>query len=134
MRLLLDTHILLWALSNDARLPVKARKMIENEENKIYYSIVSLWEAEIKHLLHPNVMSVSAEALSGYCLQSGYQELLIRGKHIFTLSGLKREEKAQPHKDPFDRMLICQALVENMLFITHDALISGYEVPNILLV
>ena len=54
MRILLDTHILLWTLSNDRRLPEKARKLIENEENEIYYSIISLWEVEIKRLIHPD--------------------------------------------------------------------------------
>ena len=65
MKILLDTHILLWAISNDARLLEKARKLIENE---IYYSIVSLWEVEIKRLAHPEVMPISAEQLAGMIL------------------------------------------------------------------
>lgn len=134
MKILLDTHILLWAISNDARLLEKARKLIENEENEIYYSIVSLWEVEIKRLAHPEVMPISAEQLAVYCEQSGFQRLLIREKHIFALEGLKREENAPPHKDPFDRMLICQAETENMMFITHDSLIIGYTAPCILAV
>lgn len=64
MRILLDTHILLWALSNDRRLPGKARNLIENEENEIYYSIISLWEVEIKRLAHPDAMPVSAKELA----------------------------------------------------------------------
>jgi len=134
MKILLDTHILLWALSNDARLPDKARKLIENEENKIYYSIVSPWEVEIKHLLHPDAMTVSAEELMEYCEQSGFQRVLICEKHIFALAGLKREEGSLPHKNPFDRMLVCQAAVENMIFLTHDSLISGYNEPCIMVV
>ena len=107
MKILLDTHILLWVLSNDAKLSEKARKLVENEENEIYYSIVSLWEVELKRLAHPEAMP---------------------------LAGLKREENALPHKDPFDRMLICQAATENMLFVTHDSLIPGYCEPCILAV
>ena len=61
MKILLDTHILLWTISNDLKLPEKARKLIENEENEIYYSIVSLWEVELKRLAHPDAMPVSAE-------------------------------------------------------------------------
>ena len=61
MKILLDTHILLWAISNDSKLPEMARKLIENEENEIYYSIVSLWEVELKRLAHPTAMPVSAE-------------------------------------------------------------------------
>lgn len=85
-----------------------------------YYSIVSLWEVEIKRLAHPDAMPVSARQLAGYCEQSDFQRLLVREKHIFALEGLKREENALLHKDPFDRMLICQASIENMMFVTHE--------------
>lgn len=134
MKLLLDTHILLWAISNDSKLPEKARKLIENEENEIYYSIVSLWEVELKRLAHPNAMPVTAEELAEYCVQSGFQRLLIIEKHIYALAGLKRDENAPLHKDPFDRILICQAAAENMIFITHDSLIPRYKEPCILAV
>ena len=65
MNILLDTHILLWALSNDDRLPGKARELIENTENRIYYSLISLWEVELKHLAHPDAMPVCAK---GVCM------------------------------------------------------------------
>lgn len=134
MKILLDTHILLWAISNDIKLPEKARKLIENEENEIYYSIVSLWEVELKRLAHPTAMPVSAEELTEYCEQSGFQRILIREKHVYALAGLKRDENAPSHKDPFDRMLICQASTENMMLVTHDSLIPGYNEPCILAV
>lgn len=134
MNVLLDTHILLWALSNDARLPEKARKLIENENNEIYYSIVSLWEVEIKHLSHPDAMPVSAKQLTEYCMQSGFRKMSIKENHIFAMANLKREKDAPPHKDPFDRILICQTFTENMIFVTHDSLISGYSEPCILTV
>ncbi len=134
MKILLDTHILLWAVSNDVRLPEKAKKLIENMENDIYYSMLSLWEVEIKYLAHPNAMPVSAKELSEYCVESGYQKLPFRESHIFAMAGLEREEGTPAHKDPFDRMLICQASVENMIFVTHDSLIAGYREPCILVV
>jgi len=134
MNVLLDTHILLWALSNDARLPEKARKLIEDESNEIYYSIISLWEVEIKHLTHPEAMPVSAKKLSEYCLQSGFQKVSIKESHIFAMADLKREKDTLPHKDPFDRILVCQASTENMIFVTHDFLIGGYSEPCILTV
>ena len=134
MKILLDTHILLWVLSNDAKLSEKARNLVENEENEIYYSIVSLWEVELKRLAHPEAMPVCAKELAEYCEQSGFQRILVMEKHIYALAGLKREENALPHKDPFDRMLICQAATENMLFVTHDSLIPGYCEPCILAV
>lgn len=134
MKLLLDTHILLWTLVNDPRLPDKVRRLIENEENEIYYSTVSPWELEIKHLLHPDILTISAKEFVEYCEQSGFQEMPIRTEHIFAMAGLKRGKDAPPHKDPFDRMLICQAITENMLFVTHDSLLSGYHEPCILTV
>ena len=90
MRILLDTHILLWTLSNDRRLPEKARKLIENEENEIYYSIISLWEVEIKRLIHPDAMPVSAKELSEYCGQAEFRKVSIKEEHIFAMEGLKR--------------------------------------------
>ena len=134
MKVLLDTHILLWALTNDARLPDKARKLIENEENEVFYSIVSPWEVEIKHIAHPDSMSVAAEELTEYCEQAGFQRMLIREKHIYALSGLTRSEGAPPHRDPFDRIMVCQATTENMVFLTHDALLSYYDEPCIFVV
>lgn len=134
MNILLDTHILLWVLSNDARLPEKARKLIENEKNEIFYSIISLWEVELKHLAHPDAMPVLAKELMEYCIQSGFRMISIKESHIFAMENLRREKDSQPHKDPFDRLLICQASTENMIFVTHDSLISGYHEPCILTV
>lgn len=126
MKILLDTHILLWTITNDERLPEKARELIIREENEIYYSILSLWEVEIKRLAHPGAMPVSAGEFAEYCEQSGFKLLPVRERHIFTLGRLRRSPNAPSHKDPFDRMMICQASVENMLFVTHDALIAHY--------
>ena len=134
MKILLDTHILLWAISNDERLSEKARKLIENADNEIFYSIISLWEVELKRIAHPDVMPVSAQQVADYCQQSGFQSLMLKEKHIYTLTGLKREETAPPHKDPFDRILICQASTENMMFVTHDSLMLGYNEPCVLVV
>lgn len=131
MKLLLDTHILLWALSDAAQLPQKVRKLLENEENEIYYSLASLWEIQIKYLAHPGQMSFTAEQVAAYCSESGFYRLPIREEHIFCLRNLKRPESAPPHKDPFDRILICQAMTDNMLLITHDRLIPVYNEPCI---
>ena len=82
MKLLLDTHILLWTLTNDPKLSAKARKFLENEENEIYFSIISLWEVELKHLAHPDQMTLTAVELIDYCQQSGFQLLSIHESHI----------------------------------------------------
>lgn len=82
----------------------------------------------------PDAFDAWDKEISGYCLQAGYEKLTINEKHIFAMSDLKRKEGVPPHKAPFDRMLICQALVENMMFVAHDTLIPGYNVPFILAV
>lgn len=131
MKLLLDTHILLWALSDDAQLSEKARKLLENEENEIYYSLASIWEIQMKHLAHPDRMNFDAEQVSGYCKESGFYKMPVSEEHIFCLKNLKRPDSAPAHKDPFDKIMVCQAMVENMLFVTHDHLIPDYNEPCI---
>ena len=132
MKILLDTHILLWTITNDFKLSQQARKLIENPANEIYYSIISVWEVQLKHLVHPEAMPVDGAIFANYCKASGFLSLPVREQHIFSLSKLKRDATAPPHKDPFDKLLICQALEENMLFITHDSLLTGYGLPCII--
>lgn len=127
MKILLDTHILLWALSDDIKLPEKAKNIILQKENDIYYSTVSVWETAIKHSLHPEQMPVSGRALSGYCKRAGYSVLAVRDDHVWALETIKRPADAPRHNDPFDRMLIAQAKAEGMLFLTHDALLPYYN-------
>lgn len=126
MKLLLDTHILLWALVNDPHLSPKARRLIEDRGNDIYYSIVSPWEVQIKHDLHPAELTVDARTLSGYCKKAGFFQLPVKLEHICALPNLERCDGAASHKDPFDRIMVCQATTENMLFLTHDGRIGEY--------
>ncbi len=132
MRYLLDTHIILWAITDDARLPEIARNIIEDQNNDIYYSAASIWEITIKHNLHPEKMPISGKELSAYCSKSGYQVLSIREDHVFELEHLHYPETAPKHKDPFDKILICQAKADDMIFLTHDSLIANYEEKCIL--
>ena len=118
MKILLDTHILIWAIYDNARLSDKAKGIIENTDNEAFYSIISLWEIELKRVTRPSAIPVSAEQAAAYCHKVGYSRLALKKKHIYALSALKLEEGAPPHKDPFDRMLICQAKTENMAFVT----------------
>ena len=132
MNLLLDTHILIWALNGDPRLPKKARELILDKDNAVFYSSVSVWEISIKHASHPDNVGFSGKELSQYCREAGFQSVEMRDKHVFALETLTRAEGAPPHHDPFDRMLIAQAKAENMSFITHDSLIPYYEEKCIL--
>ena len=127
MKLLLDTHILLWALTEDSRLSKKAKIFILDESNTIYYSTVSVWEIAIKHSSHPDNVTMTGRELAQWCEEAGYHPLEMRNKHVFSLETLKRQDGAPEHHDPFDRMLIAQAKEENMSFLTHDALLPYYN-------
>lgn len=131
MNLLLDTHILLWALSDDPKLPEQAREMILSEKNHIFYSILSLWEIELKHRKHPAELPITAHEIAEYCNTAGYTELQLQNQSIYLLKTLQRPEKSARHKDPFDCMLICQAKSVGMLFLTHDSLLTDYNEPCI---
>lgn len=127
MNLLLDTHILIWALNDDPQLSQKAKEMIMDPDNAVYYSVVSIWEVSIKHSSHPEDLEFSGRELSEYCQDAGFLPLEMRDKHVYSLETLTRSENAPHYNDPFDRMLVAQAKAENMSFITHDSLIPYYE-------
>lgn len=91
MKLLLDTHILLWALLDDPRLPSTARRLIEDRGNKVYFSIVSPWEVQIKHQIHPDRLTLDGEALAEYCGDAGYLPMPVKLAHVFALGALKRK-------------------------------------------
>lgn len=127
MNILLDTHILIWALNEDPRLPEKAKEMILDEDNAVYYSSVSIWEIAIKHAKYPDEIEFSGKELSQFCQEAGFLAVEMRDKHVFALETITRAEGAPPHHDPFDRMLIAQAKAENLSFVTHDSLLPYYE-------
>ena len=134
MKLLLDTHILLWTIAREDLLSRKARSLIGDEDNDIYFSLASVWEVAIKHASKPDKIPLSEDDLIQYCIQSGFMMLPIDADHIQTIKTLRRNAEAPPHKDPFDRLLIAQAKTEDMIFVTHDKLLPDYEEPCILLV
>lgn len=133
MKLLLDTHIMLWAMTDDERLSDKARELIDNEENEVFFSIISLWEIQIKHILHPDKID-NAQTVAGFCSVSGFEMLDLSDEAVYLLPGLTRPDTAPRHKDPFDKMLICQAVCEDMSFLTHDSLLSDYGIKNVMIV
>ena len=127
MNILVDTHIALWYLNGDSKLPKKAKAYLDDSENTIYFSLASMWEIEIKHILHPDKMIISGSDFLTNCEKAGFSLLPLHPDHIKLLHTLKRNKKAAPHNDPFDRILICQAKAENMTFLTHDSLLSDYN-------
>ena len=127
MNLLLDTHILIWALNEAQRLSEKARELSLDPDNAIYYSSVSIWEIAIKHAIHPENVSFTGKELSQHCQEAGFLPVEMRDRHVFALETITRADDAPPHHDPFDRMLIAQAKAENMSFLTHDSLLPYYN-------
>ena len=125
--LLLDTHIILWMIAGDKRLSKKAKEIIKNNIGSIYYSIASMWEAQIKYDLKK--LPISGTDFMHYCEQSGYHKLPIDDLHVKELAGLQRDESAPPHNDPFDRIMLSQAKAEGFTFLTHDPLFRGYNEP-----
>ena len=127
MKLLLDTHVLIWLLRDDPVLPADVVAMTEDETNEFYYSIASFWEYSIKHHLHPEALRLTPKRLMSCCALSDMNLLQISPKHIVALDTLRWPESLPEHKDPFDRLLIAQAKAEGMVLVTHDATIARYE-------
>jgi PIN domain nuclease of toxin-antitoxin system len=118
MRILLDTHILLWALSDDPKLSAKARKLIENAA-EIYVSAATFWELAIKAGL--GKLNVNLDEIREYCLESGYVELPITSEHAIAVKDLEHH-----HRDPFDRLIIATAIIEPMKLVTADPIVAKY--------
>ena len=128
MKVLLDTHILIWVLQDDERLSEKARSIISGYGNEVFYSTISVWEAQIKYLKKVDGFFLSGGQLNQLSRKSGFSCLPVYPEHAIALSSLSYSPNApRLHKDPFDRILICQAKTENMLFLTHDSLIPYYN-------
>lgn len=127
MNILLDTHILIWAIEDSPRLSEKARKYILDPSNDIFYSTVSVWEVALKHAIRPDSVGMSAREFAGYCRASGFYNIQVSDRHVFASEGLSRSKDAPRHNDPFDKILIGQAKSENMIFLTHDSLLPFYE-------
>lgn len=125
MRLLLDTHVALWAITDDARLSKHAIELIAEPGNEVFVSVASLWEIAIKQALArggPNDMPVSARQALGYFQRSGYAMLEIEPEHVLSLEGLPAL-----HADPFDRLLVAQALTVPLRLLTHDQRLAHYS-------
>ena len=118
MRLLLDTHILLWALNDDPKLSGKARKLIENAA-EVYVSAATFWEMAIK--VGVGKLAVDLDEIREYCLESGFVELPITSEHAIAVKDLEHH-----HKDPFDRLIIATAMSEPMKLLTADPQVAQY--------
>jgi PIN domain nuclease of toxin-antitoxin system len=124
MKLLLDTHVLLWAAGRPARLSAKLRASIEDPGNEILFSAASLWEIVIKRGLGREDFQVDARLLRRGLIDNGYTELAVGGEYVVAIEGLP-----PIHKDPFDRILLAQAQVEGVTLVTADPTLAQYPGP-----
>lgn len=121
MNYLLDTHIILWMLDDDERLSQKARNLILNPENRLYYSICSMWEIALKHRAKKELFPYTAAEFLSDCEAIGLVRVSIRDLNV-----LEYERLPDLHKDPFDNMLVAQAKSEGMQLVTHDQKLSAF--------
>ena len=124
MKLLLDTHLLLWAAGHPDRLSGEARTLIDNPGNELLFSAASLWEVAIKRGLGRDDFKVDVRLLRRGLLDNGYGELPIVSDHVVAIESLP-----SIHKDPFDRVLVAQATVEGITLLTIDSLVAKYPGP-----
>ena len=124
MKYLLDTHIILWSGFDVKRLSRKAKSILENPENTLYFSPISLWEISIKHEKHPEQMAITSERVREIAIKMGFIELPVRSRH-----GVDIAKLPDIHNDPFDRMLITQARSDGLYLISHDDKVIAYGEP-----
>lgn len=121
MRLLLDTHVALWAIADDSRLSAAARLLIETSTNEVLVSAVSVWEIAIKHALGRGDMPISAAQALAFFQQAGFSLLAVSAAHAAAVEALPAI-----HADPFDRLLVAQAFHEPLRLLTHDVTVARY--------
>jgi len=124
MKLLLDTHLLLWAAGEPGRVSPKARKLIEDSQNELLFSAANLWEVAIKRGLGRDDFQVDTRLLPRGLLDNGYGELPIMSHHVVAIESLP-----PIHKDPFDRILVAQVIVEGITLLTTDSTVAKYPGP-----
>ena len=124
MTLLLDTQILLWAVNQPDRLPAAARTLLANPRNDLLFSPASLWEITIKSTAGRPDFQVDARLLRRGLLENGYAEVPITTEHAVNIDSLPNL-----HKDPFDRILLAQAITEGVTLLTSDAQVARYGGP-----
>ena len=126
MNYLIDTQILLWTFSKSNRLTKTAYQIVEDEQNKLLVSTVSFWEIAIKHSLGKLTLPFPIGDLPQETLTNNIALLPIRINHLLNVATLPHH-----HKDPFDRLIISQAMIENLLIISSDDKFSDYNIKRI---
>jgi PIN domain nuclease of toxin-antitoxin system len=121
VKLLLDTHLLLWAAGRPDQLPAAAHALLDDPNNELRFSAASIWEITIKRGLGRDDFQVDPRLLRRGLLDNGYDELVITSEHAIAVDLLP-----PIHRDPFDRILIAQSTVEGITLLTADPLVARY--------
>jgi len=124
MKLLFDSHLLIWSAAGSGRMPKRALAMLNDRDNEIYYSAASLWEITIKAFGKQRGFQVDPRLLLRSLRDNGFLELPVTSHHAIAVLGLP-----DIHKDPFDRLLIVQAITEGITLLTSDATVAKYPGP-----
>ena len=124
MKLLLDTHLLVWSAWTPKRMSAAARSLINDQGNELFFSAASLWEIAIKQNLEKEDFQIDANFLRRGLLDNDYNELPVTGDHAVAIRSLP-----PIHKDPFDRILVAQATFEGFTLLTADPVVARYPGP-----
>jgi PIN domain nuclease of toxin-antitoxin system len=124
MKLLLDTHLLIWSAWTPRRISSAARSLISSTDNELIFSAASQWDIAIKQAMEKDDFEVDARVLRRGLLDNGYGELPVNGDHAVAIRALPLI-----HKDPFDRILIAQATIEGITLLTADPIVARYPGP-----
>lgn len=124
MKYLLDTHLLLWAIAGDPRFPAKVRSLLAESGAEAFFSAASVWEVAIKNGLPRRSLGIPADAFRRECLAAGFRELSVGARHAAAVESLPHR-----HEDPFDRLLLAQAMEKDCVLLTHDTVLPTYGAP-----
>lgn len=135
MTILLDTHVVLWALTNDPQLSERARAMIGDPGHMILVSAASLWEIAIKNQKAPRQCPYHEAEILKYCMDAGYLIMDIEPAHVLAVRTLKvKTDRTVANYDPFDRLLIAQAKSEGCILLSHDRNFENYDEDCIVMI
>jgi len=128
MTILMDTHVIIWALTNDLQLSAQARALLSDPDNIVVVSAVSLWEIAVKNQKAPRLCPYHEKVILDYCLESGYLVTDMKAKHILALRSLQvKPERIIGNHDPFDKLLLAQAKAEDWILLSHDRNFDNYD-------
>ena len=132
MTILMDTHVIIWALTNDPQLSAHARTILSDPDTIVVVSAVSLWEIAVKNQKAPHLCPYHEKEILDYCLKSGYLVTDMKAKHVLALRTLQvKPERVLGNHDPFDRLLLAQAKAEDWILLTHDRNFDYYDEKSI---